>query len=32
MNAKYLHGGFAALHVFLRMEVTGNASDAPGFY
>jgi len=32
MNAKLLHNGFAALHIILRMEVAGNASDAAGSY
>ena len=32
MNAKLLHNGFAALHMVLRMEVAGNASDAAGSY
>ena len=30
MNAKLLHSGFAALHMFLHLEVTANASDASG--
>ena len=30
MNAKSLHSGVAALHVFLQMEVAGNASGARG--
>jgi hypothetical protein len=30
MNAKSLHSGVAAFHMFLQMEVAGNASGARG--